>query len=82
MCFSLAELLIPEGGFVCLCVWLLYEVMAAGSWQDVALMKESFQRGPISVYSQDNQCIELFAKFQPFLLIMAPTVHNLSSIQL
>lgn len=37
MCFSLAELLISEKGFVCLCVpvsvcvWLLYEVMAGGS---------------------------------------------------
>lgn len=49
---------------MCLCVWLLYEVMAAGSWQDVALMKGSF-KGPISVYLPNDQSIESFAKIQP-----------------
>lgn len=48
---------------VYVCVWLLYEVMAGGSWQDVALMKGSF-KGPISVYSPDDQSMESFAEIQ------------------
>lgn len=83
MCFSLAELLIPERGLVCLCVhisvcvWLLYEVMARGSWQDVALMKGSF-KGPISVYSPDDQSMESFAEIQPlFSLCLSMWVWSL-----
>lgn len=68
MCFSLAELLIPEKDLcvcvctlVCLCVWFLYEVMAGGSWQDAALMRGSF-KGPISVHSPADQSMESFTE--------------------
>lgn len=44
-------------------MWLLYEVIAAGNWQDVGLMKESF-KDPISFYSPDDQFMKSFAKFQ------------------
>lgn len=43
-------------------MWLLYEVIAAGNWQDVGLMKGSFKY-PISIYSSD-QFMKSFAKFQ------------------
>lgn len=46
------------------CVWLLYEVMAVGSWQDAALMRGSF-KGPISVYSPADQSIESLAEIWP-----------------
>ena len=39
---------------MCVCVWLLNDVMAAGSWQDVAFMKGYF-KDPISVYSPNDQ---------------------------
>lgn len=49
---------------VCVCVWLFYEAVAGGSWQDAALMRGSF-KGPISVYSPADQSIESFAEIWP-----------------
>lgn len=70
MCSSLAELLILERGFVCLCVCDFYTrfYVAAGSWQDVALMKGSF-KDLISVYSPDDEFLKSFAKIQTCLLM-------------
>lgn len=54
--------------FECLCVWLLYEAMAGGSWQDAALMRGSF-KGPISVYSPADQSMESFAEIWPLFIL-------------
>lgn len=51
-------------------MWLLYEVMAGGSWQDAALMSRSF-KGPISVYSPADQSIDSFAEIWPLFGLYA-----------